>query len=1015
MTLFKTGSVSLHPGRFWHAILNLTVVSVALTVFAGTANAQQTGDIAGQVTDASGAGLGGVTIEASSNVLPQSRTTTTADNGRYRIRLLPPGEYTIDFKYPDGSGESRQVLVLLQQTAEVDVAQGAAMEEIVVTGEQLAGAVTQGSLGNSISAETIEAIPTGQDYRDMIKLIPGVQYTEFGIRGPSAGGSGQDNIYQFDGVDVSLPLFGVLASEPASHDIAQVTIVRGGAKAVGFNRAGGFSMNTISKRGTDEFRAEVGYQLQSAGMTGDQERETASALIYDEDRSWITANVGGPLIRDRLYFYASMYRPERSRANSENAYGPVGDYESVRDEYFGKLTLSATDDLLFDLSYRTSDREEDNTSIGGTSAPSTSLGGEASQDMLIFEGLWNIGDDAALSVRYVDWEESGSSVPDTLVGVVPQDGGSLSVGSLDEMGYFVVPTYRNENDGVNDVEDAAFNAYVQSLIDTYSYDTCAYAQAGCGGGRVGGYPQLDEAVYTRESYEVAYDRTMYFGDTTHDLHFGYKYEEVAEDLVRSSNGWGTIDVPGGVTAVDIDTDGDGTNDATIFPYFQATVPQSLDLSASSIRSIYSSSELQSIEINDTITRGDWIYNVGVLISNDILYGQGLRPNPNNPVTGLEQAPGNPYKMYEVDWKDMIQPRLGITWEYSDTGSVYANFAKYHPPASSLARAASWDRNLRPIVDAYFDENGNWLYGEERGSSSGKWFQDGLKPRYVDEYLVGTVQEIADGLTFRGHVRHRRAGNFWEDTPNDMRLETAEPGAPPDWVPQELYVPNLGSSSEPGTIRSEIGGSSYVIAELDGAYTKFWEVSTEIEWSQDDWWLMGSYTWSHYYGNFDQDNTTTTNDNAIFIGSSNLADGRGRNVWDFKDGDLKGDRRHLLKLYGAYTAPWDGRFGAYLLYQSGEPWETWDGSYYGFTSSTIRYSEPAGSRKSSSHWQLDLNYTHEFRFADLHALQLRLDLYNVFDNQTGYNINPFLSSSTYGEPRSYYRPRRLQLQLKYQFN
>jgi hypothetical protein len=368
-------------------------------------------------------------------------------------------------------------------------------------------------------------------------------------------------------------------------------------------------------------------------------------------------------------------------------------------------------------------------------------------------------------------------------------------------------------------------------------------------------------------------------------------------------------------------------------------------------------------------------------------------------------------MYEVDWSDMIQPRLGVNWEYSDTGSVYANFAKYNPPASSLARAASWDRNLRPIVDAYFDENGDWIYGEERGSSSGKWFQAGLKPRYVDEYLVGTVQDISDGLTFRGHVRHRRAGNFWEDTPNTMRLETNIPGAPPPSVPAEPYIP----TEQFDAIRSEIGGSSYVIAELDGAFTKFWEVSTEIEWAKDDWWVSGSYTWSHYYGNFDQDNTTTTNDQAIFIGSSNLADGRGRNVWDFKKGDLKGDRRHLLKLYGAYVAPWDGRFGAFLLYQSGEPWETWDGSYYGFSSSTIRYSEPAGSRTSSSHWQLDLNYTHDFRFADLHNLQVRLDLYNVFDNQTGYNINPFLSSSTYGEPRSYYRPRRLQLQLKYQFN
>lgn len=1008
MTLFKKGDVPSYSGRVVSFTFNLAAVAIALMVFAVPANAQQTGDISGQVLDASGNGIGGVTIEASSNVLPQARSTTTADNGRYRIRLLPPGNYTVDFNFPDGSSETREILVLLQQTAALNVVSGEAMEEIIVTGEQLSTAVTQGSLGNAISAETIDAIPTGQDYRDMIKLIPGVQYTEFGVRGPSAGGSGQDNIYQFDGVDVSLPLFGTLASEPASHDIAQISIVRGGAKAVGFNRSGGFTMNTISKRGTDEFRAEVGYQLQSAGMTGDQDVETDTALLYDEDRSWVTANFGGPLIRDRLYFYTSFYRPERSRANSASAYGPVGDYESIRDEYFGKLTFSLTEDILLDASYRTSERNEDNAAIGGEDAPSTSRGDEATQDMLIFEGTWNVGDDSAVSFKYVDWEESGSSVPDTVFDLVPTEGASLSVGSLDQMGFFSVPTYRNENDGDDDLADAAFNSFVQPLINSYSYATCAPAEAGCGGGYVGGYSQIDEATYTRESFEIAFDHTLYVGDTTHDLHFGYKWEDVAEDLARSSNAWGSITVPGGVTSVDIDTDGDGTDDATILPYYQATLPQSLDLSASSIDSIYSSSELQSIEINDTITRGDWTYNIGVLISNDVLFGQGLAPNPNNPVTGLEQSPGTPYKMYEVDWSDLIQPRLGVNWEYSDTGSVYANYAKYNPPASSLARAASWDRNLRPIVDAYFDENGDWIYGEERGSSSGKVFQDGIKPRYVDEFIVGTVQDFTDELSFRAHVRHRKGGNFWEDTWNYTRSTYDDV---PDYIPKEPYIPD----EEFTAIRNEIGGSSYVIAELDGAYTKFWEVSTELEWSRDSWWLMGSYTWSHYYGNFDQDNTTANNDQAIFIGSSNLADGFGRQLWNFKDGNLKGDRRHLLKLYGSYLAPWDGRFGAYLLYQSGEPWETWDGSYYGQTSSTIRYSEPAGSRNGPSHWQLDLNYTHNFRIGDLHNLQLRLDAYNVFDNQTGYNINPYLSNSTYGEPRNYYRPRRLQVQVKYQFN
>ena len=804
MTLFRTGSVSLHPGRLWHAILNLAVVAVALTVFAGTANAQQTGDIAGQVTDASGAGIGGVVIEARSNVLPQPRTTTTADNGRYRIRLLPPGTYTIDFNYPDGSSESREVLVLLEQTASIDVVSGESMEEIIVTGEQLLQEVGQGSLSNSISAETIEAVPVGPEYRDLFKLIPGVQYSELEVRGPSAGGSGQDNTYQFDGVDVSLPLFGVLASEPSSHDIAQVSIVRGGAKAVGFNRSGGFLMNTVSKRGTDEFRAELEYQVQSAGMTADQ--DTGSSLVYDEDRTWITAAVGGPIIRDQLYFYTSYYGPERTRDNVSNSYGAVGDYENKRDEYFAKLTWAPSDNILLDASYRTSDRDEVRASISENEDPSVSRGSTATQDILIVEGSWIISDNSSLNFNYTDYENLNSTRPDNLFDFVPEQGGSLDLANLDQMGYIDLPSYRLASCGWTQPEDPAFNAAIAPYIDAYSYDPV------CGGGAVGGYHQIDDQDFFRESYEIAFDHTLYVGDTTHDLHVGYQWMEVAEDLARRSNGWGLIDLLGGSTL--------GSDPAQTPIHFRARVQQQSLLSPSGeelIPSIYSSSELQSIEFNDTITKGDWTYNVGVMISNDVLYGQGLAPNPNNPVTGLEQSPGTKYKMYEVDWKDMIQPRLGVNWDYSDTAAVYLNYARYNPSASSLARAASWDRNLRSRIDVDFDVNGNFIQSETVDSSSGKWFQEGLKPRYTDEFLIGTTMELSDEMSFRAHVRHRRSENFWEDTGNADRINYPHPGEPlPDGVPAELYVPNLDA------IRAEISGSSFVIAQLDTAHTKFWE-------------------------------------------------------------------------------------------------------------------------------------------------------------------------------------------------
>ena len=96
-----------------------------------------------------------------------------------------------------------------------------------------------------------------------------MQYTQDQTRGPSAGGSGQDNVYQFDGVNVTLPLFGTLSAEPASHDIAQITVIKGGARAVDFDRSGGFSIDSVSKSGTSRYSGQVSYQLQTEGMAAD--------------------------------------------------------------------------------------------------------------------------------------------------------------------------------------------------------------------------------------------------------------------------------------------------------------------------------------------------------------------------------------------------------------------------------------------------------------------------------------------------------------------------------------------------------------------------------------------------------------------------------------------------------------------------------------------------------------------------------------------------------------------------
>ena len=157
----------------------------------------------------------------------------------------------------------------------------------------------------------------------------------------------------------------------------------------------------------------------------------------------------------------------------------------------------------------------------------------------------------------------------------------------------------------------------------------------------------------------------------------------------------------------------------------------------------------------------------------------------------------------------------------------------------------------------------------------------------------------------------------------------------------------------------------------------------------------------------------------FIGSSNIADGAGRQIWDNKEGRLRGDRPHLLKLYGYYSVPWNATVGAYFIAQSGHPWQSENYEIYRplvgtSTSDSNRYGEPAGSRRTDAHTQLDLNYTQTIRLNRRLNLQLLGDLYNVFDKQTGYNPQPSVHSSVFGLPRNYFDPRRFQIAGRLRF-
>jgi hypothetical protein len=971
-------------------------VAVVLALLPALALAQQTGTITGKVVDSNGGVLPGVTVEASSTVLPTPRVTVTGGTGEYRLPALQPGPYMLTFTLSGMATVTKDVEVRLQQETAVGVTMsvGGVKETVNVTAEIIPLIEKDSTaLKSGVSTQTIESLPVGQQYRDLVKLIPGVQYTEDSVRGPSAGGSGQDNVYKFDGVNVTLPLFGTLSAEPASPDIAEVTTVKGGAKAVDFDRAGGFSIDSISKSGTSKYAGSVQYQYQAASMVSALQNGGVSS--YAQNQGWLTANIGGPVIPKKAYFYASYYRPTVTRSNAANLYGALPGYQSTRNEGFGKLTLTPASSVLLNLSWRQSHRLSTGDTFGPTTAGTAGSGAESWQRIGIAELSWVINSNSFLTFKYTHFANPTRGRPDHVANVTisTANGTHLDVAHLDQVGQLQVPTTVAGAD--------AYNTFVQPLITQYGYSVGGVPT---GGGFVGYGTLFDNDSFYRDQAQVAYN--ISFGTRArHDIHAGFQWYEDAEDLLRSSNGWGFITVPGGRLP---SVSPCGTS-ACAPAYYLAQFQQQ---SVGTVPTIHSEYRSINVEFNDTITVKQVAVNLGVMVSRDRMFGQGL--GDATTLSGYVASPGNRYLEYTIPFKGTIQPRFGLTYAYNDRGTIYASYARYVPAASSLPRASSWARNLATTINAYFDQNGV-LYGVAPfASSTGKLYVPDMTPRRTDEILLGTNRQFSHGVTARFYYRYRMGAHFWEDTNNNARIAFAPP--PSALIPAAYYIPTLGAQ----LAQINTGGSqnSYVIAELDGAYTRYHEATVELEWRTRKSFARASYSWTRYRGNFDQDNTSTSNDFNTFIGSSNIGDGAGRQLWNFKDGTLKGDKPVMLKMYGYYMLPWNATAGAYAIVQSGQPWEMWSYEPYialtSSTSDTDRYAEPAGSRRTPMHAQVDLNYTQNFRFMKRYNVQLTLDVYNVTNSQTGYNYMPSVHSPLFGTPQSWYAPRRLQVAAKFEF-
>jgi hypothetical protein len=322
----------------------LLAIALLLVVPAGGQGIPN-GKLSGHVTS-EGAALPGVTVTVSSPALQGERVTVTSGSGDFLFPSLPPGDYSVDFQIEGMQDLAQQVRVAAAQTAVLDVEMsGNFAEEIVVTGTASLEAIsetTQGAI--TYGKQLVDELPAGRTINQIVALSPGVQ-----PNGPSkdqttglsnitvSGAPTFENLFLLNGVVLNENLRGQAFDLFIEDAIQETTTATSGISAE-YGRFSGGVVNVITKSGGNEFAGSFRTTLRNQDWEG---RTPLTTVQTDEIVPTYEATLGGPVVRDRLWFFLAG-RDREAETTLTTAAPTRIPYTNVRDQqrYEGKLTGS---------------------------------------------------------------------------------------------------------------------------------------------------------------------------------------------------------------------------------------------------------------------------------------------------------------------------------------------------------------------------------------------------------------------------------------------------------------------------------------------------------------------------------------------------------------------------------------------------------------------------------------------------------------------------------------------------
>jgi outer membrane receptor protein involved in Fe transport len=320
-----------------HAKLMLSALLFSLFTVFTVFGQETTGSIEGTVSDASGARVPGATVKIVGAAF--TRTVTTSTDGFYRVIQVPPGTYKVTVtaaSFSPGSAES--VSVVLGQATPLDFSLkvGQLEEQVIVTGDQVAPIDTTASkIQTNITAQKVEQLPKGTNFSSVLNIAPAVRREPLTAGGFQVdGASGAENTFIIDGQEVTNFRNGQLNSNNnIPFEFVQEIQVKSNGFEAEYGGATGGVINLVSKRGSNDFHGSAGIQFEmdslfSRGLRGSSillpgnaatafSRPTVLAADPTGGRTVNTSgdqfdnyfpsfNLGGPVLKDRLWFLGSF-------------------------------------------------------------------------------------------------------------------------------------------------------------------------------------------------------------------------------------------------------------------------------------------------------------------------------------------------------------------------------------------------------------------------------------------------------------------------------------------------------------------------------------------------------------------------------------------------------------------------------------------------------------------------------------------------------------------------------------